>query len=48
MLAKRHWFIAFIVLLTLWVGINLLTEDHYDASLRPLFWLLEQMGLSVR
>jgi hypothetical protein len=44
----RPWFILFVIALVLWVGGNLLVHDEYDASLRPIYWVFEQMGFSVR
>ncbi len=42
---RRHWFLGLLVLIVLWVGYNALVNDSYDASLRPLYWLLENTGV---
>ena len=42
---KRHWLLILAVLLVLWVGYNLIAHDEYDASLRPLYWLMEKVGV---
>lgn len=41
----KHWFVGLLIVIGLWVGYNLLAHDAYDASLRPLYWLLEELGL---
>jgi hypothetical protein len=43
MLITRHWFAALSVLLGMWVTWNLLSENEYDASLRPLYWVVTQL-----
>lgn len=42
---KRHWFLLLVILIALWVGYNLIAHERYDASLRPLYWLLDAIGL---
>ena len=41
---KRNWVIGLLILLVVWVVYNLIAHDEYDASLRPLYWLLEEFG----
>lgn len=40
----KRWFLYLIIALVLWVGYNLIVHDEYDASLRPLYWLLEEIS----
>ena len=42
---KRHWFLVLLVVIVLWVGYNLIVHDEFDASLRPLYWLLDEVGV---
>ncbi len=41
---KRHWFFILLAILAIWIVYNLIVHDEYDASLRPLYWLLEEIG----
>ena len=41
----KRWFLYLIVALVLWVGYNLIVHDEYDASLRPLYWLMSELGV---
>ena len=40
----KRWFLYLVIALVLWVGYNLIVHDESDASLRPLYWLLEEIG----
>ena len=48
MVARRHWFLAFIILLAIWIGTNMLSGNGYEATLRPFVWLIEQIGYNIR
>ena len=48
MVARRHWFLAFLILLGIWVGMNLLVENNFENSLRPFIWIIEQIGFGFR
>ena len=41
----RNWFIGLLILLGAWVAYNLIAHDEYDASLRPLYWLMDEFGV---
>ena len=43
MLITRHWFAIFTFLLVLWVGWNLISGNEYDDSLRPIYWLIDEL-----
>jgi hypothetical protein len=43
MLITRHWFALLSVVLGLWVAWNLLGDNEFDASLRPIYWLIKQL-----
>jgi hypothetical protein len=40
----KRWFLYLVAGLVLWIGYNLIAYDEYDASLRPLYWLMEEVG----
>jgi len=42
---KRHWFLILMALLVLWVGYNFVVHNDFGASLRPLYWLMEKIGV---
>jgi hypothetical protein len=41
----KSWLIGLLIAAGLWVGYNLIAHDEYDASLRPIYWLLEETGM---
>lgn len=41
----KRWFLYLVAGLVLWIGYNLIAHDEYDASLRPLYWLMEEVGV---
>jgi hypothetical protein len=43
----KRWFLGLLVVIALWVGYNAIAHEEYDASLRPIYWLLEETGLTA-
>lgn len=41
----KRWFQFLVIALVLWVCYNLIVHDEYDASLRPLYWLMDEIGV---
>lgn len=41
----KRWFLYLVIALVLWVGYNLIAHDEYDASLRPIYWLMDEIGV---
>ena len=41
----KRWFLYLVIALVLWVGYNLIVHERYDASLRPLYWLMDEIGV---